>query len=136
MKQGTEKLLSSSRKILSAKIPLDKEYDNPREELVGDFSSHDLIRHSVADANVFDDPVPVTNKNDLLVLSNNDSPSSSAAEPSSSWSFSLNPFTYYRQKTDPQTKSAEAGNRVERVGRVESIDDELYAEPQGSSTPN
>ena len=136
MRLGTEKLLSSSRKIISGKNADEStdnaEYDNPREELVGDFSSHDLIRHNVANANVFDDPVPVTNKNDLLVLTNNDSPSSSTAEPSGSWSFSLNPFSYYRQKAEPQTRE----NRAERTGRVESIDDELYAEPQCSSTPN
>ena len=141
LRQTTQKLLSSSRKIVEEQTDRPAEqpsYDEPEESIVGNFSSHDLIRHNIANPNVFDDPVDLIT-NDLQVIPANEPIPSTTAEPSSSWSFSLNPF-HYMQRAETQDKVTatrpEPTRRTSVVGRVESIGDELNAQPQCSSTPN
>merc|ERR1712081_31686 len=99
-RESTGKLLSSSRKMIESHKAQDRQtdrpdYDEPEESLIGDFSSHDLIRHSIANPAVFDDPVDNSNTNELQIIPANEPLSSDTPGPSSSWSFSLNPFSYY-----------------------------------------
>ena len=143
MKRGTSKLLSTSERLVQIGLSFNETTDGtegvaPTGNLVGDFSSHDLIRNRIASPTVFDDPPQGPSNNDLIhvpaVL-----PPSSTGEQTSSWSSILNPFSYYMQRTENPANAADPDPTRERnpaASRIQSVDEEALSTPQCSSTPN
>ena len=141
MKRSTGKLLSTSERLVQEGMSLDANTDAvaPTGNVVGDFSSHDLIRNRVAEPSVFDDPPQGPSSNELIHVPAT-LPPSSANERPSSWSSILNPFSYYGQRAENPEKEVDPESTTKKperaTGRVESVDDEILSNPQGSSTPN
>ena len=144
MKRSTGKLLSTSRQLVENDSLLDDQTDGTDgmaipEQIVGDFSSHDLIRNRIAEPFAFNDPPQGPSNNELIHVPAT-LPSSSAAEQTSSWSSMLNPFSYYMQRTENPEKTTDPDSMTRKpecaTGRIESIDEEILSTPQCASTPN
>ena len=128
-KSGMEKLLSTGRK-LSESEPVDQ--GEPSQPLVGDFSSHDLIRNSIAYPPVFDEPNPQAPISDeiTVVSLDNGVPRTQTGNVNNRWSFSLNPLSYFQQPTPPNNdNNPKEGNQRGSLGTGP------VTPPQMTSTP-
>ena len=139
------KLVATGRKLINKDIPADGSTDSSDNELpfenpVGDFSSDDLIRHRIAEPELFNEPLPANLPNDDILVLSNDASSPNVTESSSVWSLSLNPFSYYMRGNRSRPQATADPEPLQRtassVGRVASVPDDASLKPQCSSTPN
>ena len=132
VKSGMDKLLSSSKKLTDDSDIAD--LSEPDQPLVGDFSSHDLIRNRIADPPVFDEPIPPDPTADsIVIVSHKNVPRTEVGNVNSRWSFSINPMNYFRSETPydgatPSNEVKEENQEIEQIG--------LISPPQQASTPN
>ena len=128
-----KKVLSSSRKLTDDSDPADLE--DVSQPLVGDFSSHDLIRNRIADPSTFEPPPKGPPSDDIVVVSDN-ALKAELGNVNSRWSFSMNPLSYF-QRSDNQPGDNDAPrNDLERDNREIGQDDRPISSPQLASTPN
>ena len=138
MNRSMKKLVDT--KLLNRKMS-DNESDSQEAEdesstgVIGNFSADDLVRQGVAGRESFEEPHS-TEETENEETSNN--PATHAQESSSGWSISLNPFSYYRRRSEthqPDDGGLSATN-PNTTGRIDSITDEACKNPQHASTPN
>ena len=128
IKAGMNKLLSSSRKLTDDS----DELDGTNQPLVGDFSSHDLIRNRIAPPNTFDELPQEPPSDDIVVISHENVPRTESGSVNTRWSFSINPLAYFRSETPvsggtPGNEAKERDHDSEQVGPI--------SPPQLTSTP-
>ena len=150
MAKGMGKLVSTGKKMIHRDLASDDQVDDQNSDNdehdvkpITEFSSHDLIRQNIARPEAFDEE-PQPGSNDLITVSIDQSANQSApAESSSMWSISLNPFSYYRRRSEStvpnesgEGEDAAAGTSGTAAGRIGSVTDAACANPQFASTPN
>ena len=145
IQKGMGKLVATGKKLINRDIPTDHSTDTsdnelPFEKPIGDFSSDDLIRHRIAEPELFNEPPQANLANDDILVLSNDASSPNVTESSSVWSLSLNPFSYYMRGNRSRPQAAVEQEPPQRtassVGRVASVPDDASLNPQCSSTPN
>ena len=142
LKEHEERIAVSMRKLVSSGRKLSETDDTGQtpENLAGDFSSADLIRHRITEPEVFDTPDSGSVENTEM-----QTPTSvrvaaiSHGELTSTWTVNIEPSGILRPTaTQPRPPGGRGrGNLAEQtVGRVESVTEEGCANPQLTSTPN
>ena len=138
VKKGMGKLVETGRQLVDGSISPTRE-EVPQDPPLGEFSEYDLIRHRVAEPEVFPEPrTPPPNDNSLVTIPVQEP--SNASETSSIWN--LNPFSGMFRRNEGNVSDDNLGNqeiagrRGNESRRVESITEEGCDNPQGTSTPN
>ena len=133
IRRATKKLIATS-KDLSETEPSESNRTNEQgaieKRVTGDFSATDLIRQNIADPNVFDEQLPPSDDDEMVVATPQpaESHSSTLADFTSTWTLNS---AYWKIPPARYPNKAQGS-----VGRVESVTEEGCATPQCSSTPN